>query len=167
MWQQWPFISAAGHCPELDAMMWTLPRLTGHSYILITCSAAPITITHIIYNLGPQNVSTKQWTKSPSAPESFHNNSTRWWLSHHKWLHKWHTDKYSFSQGNGFIGTFYRLHMIHFFLVSAVKKSHQTMISCLFILQCILAFCSTFSYLSSLCTKSQKFDNFYLITKNK
>ena len=53
--------------------------------------------------------------------------------------------------------------MIHFFLVSAVKKSHQTMISCLFILQYILAFCSTFSYLSSLCTKSQKFDNCYLI----
>lgn len=45
------------------------------------------------------------------------------------------------------------------------EKSHQTMISCLFILQSTLAFCSRFSYLSSLCTKSQKFDNFYLITK--
>ena len=38
-----------------DAVMWTLPRLTDHSYILITCSAAPITITHHNLQFGASN----------------------------------------------------------------------------------------------------------------
>ena len=81
MWQQWPFISASGHCPELDAMMWTLPRLTGHSFILITCSAAPITITKHNLQFGASNCFHKTMNKiTECSRELLYNNSTRWWF---------------------------------------------------------------------------------------